>query len=99
MDRGAQPVQRLAVLQVARHQRRFRSQAADLVVQLLQGPLRPAERDHVRARPGEVEADRAPDAACRARDEGDALVEGFVHDLISSPARQDLALLRAGTSG
>ena len=71
-NRGAEAVERLEILEVARHQGRFASRAPDRIVEFLERALGAGERDHMGARAGKLQSHRAPDAARGARHQGDA---------------------------
>ena len=79
VDRGAEPVEGVVILEVERHERRGRAGGADLVVELLERALRAGERDHMRAGAREGERRGAADAARGAGHHREAVRERLVH--------------------
>ncbi len=71
-ERGAEPVERVEIGEVAGNERRFAAQRANLVVEFFKRALGARERDDMRAASGELQRQRAADAARRAGDESDA---------------------------
>ena len=79
VDRGAEAVEGVVILEIERHEGRRRSGGADLVVELLERALRARERDHMRAGAREGERRGAADAARGAGHHREAVRERLVH--------------------
>ena len=80
----AEPVERIEILDVARHQGRLAAVRADCIVEIFERALGAGQRDDVGAGPGELKGDGAADAARGARHEGDAALKGSWHDGIDA---------------
>ena len=77
VNRGAEAVEGLEILDVAGNQRRLAAQLADGVVQFLERALGAGQRDDMGAAPRQLERDGAADAARGAGDKSNAASELF----------------------
>ena len=80
MQRGAEPIERLAVLEIAGHERRLPAEPADLVVEFFERTLCAGQRHDMGSGAGQGQRGRAADATGCTRHESQATVEGLSHE-------------------
>ena len=78
-DRGAEPVERVEILEVQRHQRGLAARLADFVVGFLEPAHGARHQDHMRAGRRQRDGRRASDAARGPGHEGDFILQKLAH--------------------
>jgi hypothetical protein len=89
-ERGAEPVDRVAVQKVEANERRLTTRGSNPIVQLLESSLGAGQDHRPRTAPSRLESDRGTEATAPSHHEHDAPLEGLLAHRAASSSRTDI---------